>query len=203
MLKRSPVGVVWNYSQEIRWLGTGILDKKDCTLYYSCQEKAHHFGVGFIVNKKLRNTVIDFQAISMRLCKIQLRGRHYNTTLICAHAPTDDKDETEKDLFYDLRMKSYNSYPAQDMKLVIGDYNAKIGRELFISSNAGLHSLHKETNENGQRLWDFAVSEKDFGILLYQKTYSSLVQLSNIRKYTNTHGYPLIVKPTTRLTMYF
>ncbi|GFV18587.1 craniofacial development protein 2 [Trichonephila clavipes] len=34
--------------QEIRWLGTGILDKKDCTLYYSCQEKAHHFGVGFI-----------------------------------------------------------------------------------------------------------------------------------------------------------
>ncbi|GFX92683.1 craniofacial development protein 2 [Trichonephila clavipes] len=98
----------------------------------------------------------------MRLCKIQLRGRHYNTTLICAHAPTDDKDETEKDLFYDLRMKSYNSYPAQDMKLVIGDFNAKIGRELFISSNVGLHSLHKETNENGQRLWDFAVSENLF-----------------------------------------
>ncbi|GFU53630.1 craniofacial development protein 2 [Trichonephila clavipes] len=83
--------------QEIRWLGTGILDKKDCTLYYSCQEKAHHFGVGFIVNKRLRNTVIDFQAISMRLCKIRLRGRHYNTTINCAHAPTDDKDETEKD----------------------------------------------------------------------------------------------------------
>ncbi|GFW25792.1 craniofacial development protein 2 [Trichonephila clavipes] len=81
--------------QEIRWLGTGILDKKDCTLYYSCQEKAHHFGVGFIMNKRLKNTVIDYQAISMRLCKIRLRGRHYNTTLICAHAPTDDKDETE------------------------------------------------------------------------------------------------------------
>ncbi|GFT66122.1 uncharacterized protein TNCV_2009411 [Trichonephila clavipes] len=80
-------------------------------------------------------------------------------------------------------MKSYNSCPAQDMKLAIGDFNAKIGRELFISSNAGLHSLHKETNENGQRLWDFAVSEK---------TYSSLVQLSHIRKCTNTHGYPLM-----------
>ncbi|GFU80411.1 transposable element Tcb1 transposase [Trichonephila clavipes] len=95
---------------------------------YSCQEKAHHFGVGFIVNKRLRNTVIDFQAISMRLCKIRLRGKHYNTTLICAHAPTDDKDKTEKDLFYNLLMKSYNSCPAQDIKLVIGDFNAKIGR---------------------------------------------------------------------------
>ncbi|GFW37934.1 craniofacial development protein 2 [Trichonephila clavipes] len=100
------------------------LDKKDYTLYFSGQEKAHHFGVGFIGNKRLRNAVIDFQAISRRL----LRGRHYNATLICAHAPTDDKDETEKDLFYDLLMKSYNSCPAQDMKLVIGDFNAKIGR---------------------------------------------------------------------------
>ncbi|GFX97764.1 craniofacial development protein 2 [Trichonephila clavipes] len=143
--------------QEIRWL-----DPKDCTLYYSCQEKAHPFGVGFIVNKRLRNTVVDFQAISMRLCKIRLRGRQYNTTLICAHTPTDDKDETEKDLFYDLLMKSYKSCPAQDMKLVIGDFNAKIGRELFISYNPGFHSLHKETNENGQILWDFAASENLF-----------------------------------------
>ncbi|GFU07464.1 craniofacial development protein 2 [Trichonephila clavipes] len=131
--------------------------KKDCTLYYSCQEKAPHFGVGFIANKRFRNTVIDFQAISMRLCKIRLRGRHCNTTLICALAPTNDKDETERDLFYDLLMKSYNSCPAQDMKLVIEDFNAKIGRELFVSSNANLHSLHKGTNENGQRLWEFAV----------------------------------------------
>ncbi|GFX51630.1 craniofacial development protein 2 [Trichonephila clavipes] len=153
------------------------LDKKDFTLYYSCQEKAHHFGVGFIVNKRLRNTAIDFQAISMRLCKIRLRGRHYNTTLICAHAPTDGKDETEKDLFYDLLMKSYNSCPAQDMKLVIGDFNAEIGRELFISSNAGLHSLHKETNENGQRLWDFAVSENLFII-------STAFPHKEIHKYT-------------------
>ncbi|GFT20540.1 uncharacterized protein TNCV_2183771 [Trichonephila clavipes] len=48
------------------------------------------------------------------------------------------------------------------MKVVIRDFNAKIGRELFISSNAGLHSLYKETNKNGQRLWDFAVSENLF-----------------------------------------
>ncbi|GFV34546.1 craniofacial development protein 2 [Trichonephila clavipes] len=113
----------------------------------------------------------------MRLCKIRLRGRHYNTTLICGHAPTDDKDETEKGLFYDLLMKSYNSCPAQDMKLVIGDFNAKIGREPFISSNAGLHSLHKETNENGQRLWDFAESENLFII-------STAFPHKEIHKYT-------------------
>ncbi|GFV56284.1 uncharacterized protein TNCV_106401 [Trichonephila clavipes] len=98
---------------------------------------------------------------------------HYHLNL----SPTDDKDETEKDLFYDLLMKSYNSCPAQDMKLVIGDFNAKIGRELFISSNAGLHSQHKETNENGQRLWDFAVSENVFII-------STAFPHKEIHKYT-------------------
>ncbi|GFS98730.1 uncharacterized protein TNCV_1079491 [Trichonephila clavipes] len=74
-------------------------------------------------------------------------------------------------------MKSYNSCPAQDMKLVIGDFNAKIGKELFISSNAGLHSLLKETNENGQRLWDFAVSENLFII-------STAFPHKEIHKYT-------------------
>ncbi|GFT93098.1 craniofacial development protein 2 [Trichonephila clavipes] len=167
------------------------MDKQDCTLYYSCQEKAHHFGVAFIVNKRLRNTVIDFQAISMRLCKIRLRGRHYNTTLICAHAPTDDKDETEKDLFYDLLMKSYNSCPAQDMKLVISVL--KLGENFLLAPMLASIAYTKKPMK----------TDRDFGILLYQKTYSSLVHLSHIRKYTNTHGYPLVVKPTTRLTMYF
>ena len=46
--------------QEIKWLGTGILDKRniDCTI--AVRKKTHHFGVGFIVSKRLRNAVIDF-----------------------------------------------------------------------------------------------------------------------------------------------
>ncbi|KAF8785601.1 Craniofacial development protein 2 like protein [Argiope bruennichi] len=139
-------------------LGQGIIDKKDCRVYYSCQGKTHQFGIGFIVGKRLRNSVIDFQAINIRLCKIRLRGRHYNITLICAHSPTEEKDDPEKDLFYDLLMKSYNSCPAQDMKLILGDFNAKLGRERFLRSHSATESLHNETNENGLILFDFAVS---------------------------------------------
>ncbi|GBM20019.1 Craniofacial development protein 2 [Araneus ventricosus] len=147
--------------QEIRWLGIGILGKKKKTAISttSCQEKAHHFGVDFIMSKRLRNAGIDFEAISMRLCKNRLKGKYYNTTLICAHAQTNEKDDAEKDLLYDLFMKSYDSCPAQDMRLVIVDFNAKIGKERFIRSHAGHNSLHNDTNGNGQRLFEFAVSE--------------------------------------------
>nr|XP_042906426.1 uncharacterized protein LOC122270970 [Parasteatoda tepidariorum] len=138
------------------------MDKKDCRVYYSCQDKIHQFGVGFVVSKRLRNTVIDFQAISMRLCKIRINGKHYNTTLICAHAPTEEKDASEKDIFYDLLMRSINSCPAQDMKIVIGDFNAKIGKEQHLRYHAGAESLHYYTSENGQRLFDLAVSENLF-----------------------------------------
>ena len=44
------------------------------------------------------------------------------------------------------------------MKMVIGDFNAKIGKG-FINSHADFNSLHYETNGNGQRLFNFAASE--------------------------------------------
>jgi len=36
--------------QEIRWTGEGIIDKKNHTIFYSCDRKHHMFGTGFIVN---------------------------------------------------------------------------------------------------------------------------------------------------------
>ena len=41
-------------------------------------------------------------------------------------------------------MKRYNSCPAQEAKMVIRDFNAKIGKEGFINSHAGFHSLYNE-----------------------------------------------------------
>ena len=39
---------------------------------------------------------------------------------------------------------------------MLGDFNAKIGKENFIKSVAGKHTLHAVTSENGKRLGQFA-----------------------------------------------
>jgi len=34
--------------REIRWTGSRILEKQDCTLLYSCENKEHILGTGFL-----------------------------------------------------------------------------------------------------------------------------------------------------------
>jgi hypothetical protein len=44
--------------------------------------------------------------------------------------------------------------------LVLGDVNAKIGRQTVHQPTIGKHSLHESTNENGLRLVDFVASRQ-------------------------------------------
>jgi len=75
--------------QEIRWTGEGIIDKKNHNIFYSCDRKHHMFGTGFIVNKRIKHLVTDFEAKAPRICKICVRGLFINYSLICVHAPTE------------------------------------------------------------------------------------------------------------------
>ena len=79
--------------QEMRWIGHGILEKKDYTVYYSCHKSLHQFGTGFVLNRKIRHLIIDFQPVDMRICKIRVKGRLHNYSIINAHAPTEDKTD--------------------------------------------------------------------------------------------------------------
>jgi hypothetical protein len=58
--------------QEMRWTGGGIIEKKNHTIFYSCKQKEHTVGVGFLVNHCLKHSIIDFNLISPRLCIIKM-----------------------------------------------------------------------------------------------------------------------------------
>jgi hypothetical protein len=45
------------------------------------------------------------------------------------HAPTNDSENEAKDQFYEQPERAYAAYPSHDVKLVMGDANAKVGRE--------------------------------------------------------------------------
>ena len=46
------------------------------------------------------------------------------------------------------------------MKLLTGDFNAKIGKDYVIRFSVGKHGLHKITSENGEFLSNFAVANE-------------------------------------------
>jgi hypothetical protein len=65
--------------QAIRWPGTGTINKKYYTMYYSGSgARTGHANTGFMVMGKTQNNVIEFSPMNERACK--LRGRNkYNT----------------------------------------------------------------------------------------------------------------------------
>lgn len=89
-----------------------------------------------------------------------MKGKFHNINIISCHAPTENTDEDEIEAFYDLLDKTCESTRQHDMLLICGDFNAKIGREQFVSNVAGRFSLHETTSDNGIKLCDFASTNK-------------------------------------------
>ncbi len=115
--------------QEIRWSGKGMVRGKDYILLYSGSDGPHHFGTGFILKTRLKSAILNLEANSDRLCTLRLKGKFCNITLVNAHTPTEDKTMEEKDDFYDVLEQAYNSTAGHDMKIVLGDFNAQVGKE--------------------------------------------------------------------------
>lgn len=123
-LKESIIAI-----QEIRWTGSGVMEKKEGTMFYSCDDSKHEFGTGFLVHKDLTHLVINFIPINPRLSVIRIKGRFFNYSLINGHAPTEESSEDLKDDFYDALEKVYDECPGNDVKIVLGDFNAQLGKE--------------------------------------------------------------------------
>jgi hypothetical protein len=52
-----------------------------------------------------------------------------------------------------------DQFPGYDTKILLGDFNAKVGRENIFKPTTGNESLHEISNENGVRVVNFATSK--------------------------------------------
>ena len=103
-------------------------------VYYSGHASRHEFGCDFAVRGNLRDLVSRFSAVDERLAAIRIKAKYLYISLICAHARTEDKDNTTKDVFYDKLEVLYNGCPRSDIKMLVGDFNAKVEREGIFGS---------------------------------------------------------------------
>jgi len=83
------------------------------------------------------------------------------------HVPTEDKDDEIKDGFYEELEHLVDQLPADYMKIVLGDFNAKIGKEVIFRPTIRSESLHGESNDNGVRVINFATGKN----LIIKSTY--------------------------------
>ncbi|XP_041785866.1 uncharacterized protein LOC121601136 [Anopheles merus] len=132
--------------------------RSDCMIYQSGGEK-HELGTAFLVIGEMRRRVIGWWPINERMCRLRIRGRFFNLSIINVHSPHLGSTDDDKDNYYTQLEREYDRCPQHDVEIVIGDFNAQVGREETFKPTIGSFSAHRLTNDNGLRLVNFASSK--------------------------------------------
>ena len=73
----------------------------DHYIYHCEQESCRRNGVTFIINKGVRNAVLECKLKNDRMTSVYFQGKPFNITAIQIYAPTTDGEEVEFDWFYE------------------------------------------------------------------------------------------------------
>jgi hypothetical protein len=92
---------------------------------------------------------------------------------------TEEKNYGSNDSFYDELDKVFDHFPKYHIKILLGDFNAKLGREDIFTPTVGSGIVYGDSNDNGVRVVNFATSKN----LLVKST---IFPYRNIHKYTWT-----------------
>jgi hypothetical protein len=114
---------------------------------------------------------------------IILRG-HWCDIVLNVHAPTEDKIYDKTDRFYKELECVIDKFPKYHMKILLGDFSAKVGREDIFKPTAVNECLHEV------RVVNFATPEN-----------LSKVQCSHVVIFINLLEYLLTERHTMKLTI--
>jgi hypothetical protein len=64
-------------------------------------------------------------------------------------------NDDSKDSFYEELEQVFHHFPKYHMKILLGDFNAKLGREDIFKPTIANESLHEDSNDNGVRVVNF------------------------------------------------
>jgi hypothetical protein len=106
----------------------------------------------FFVRKGIISAVKRVEFVSDRMSYILLRGRWCDIIVLNVYAPTENKIDDELERVFD-------KFPKYHIKILLGDFNDKVGRENIFKPTIGNESLHEISNDNGVRIVNFATSK--------------------------------------------
>jgi exonuclease III len=145
--------------QEVRWDKGGTEPAGDYTFFYGNGSADHRLGTGFFVHKRIISAVKWVEFVRDRMSYITLRGCWCDIIVLNVHAPTEDKCDDTKDSFNEELEGVFDQFPKYHMKILLGDFNAKVGREDIFKPTIKNEIFHETINDNGVRVVNFAASK--------------------------------------------
>ena len=79
----------------------GEFNSDDHYIYHCGQESLRRSGLAIIVNKRVRNAVLECNLKNDRMTSLCFQGKPFNIRVIQAYAPTSNAEEAEVEWFYE------------------------------------------------------------------------------------------------------
>ncbi|XP_070046238.1 uncharacterized protein [Nicotiana tomentosiformis] len=166
--------------QETRWVGSRAKDTDGYKFWYSGVQKGKN-GVGILVDRELRKSVIEVRRVNDRLMIIKLVVGEYTLNVVSAYVPHLGLDEEVKRRFWEGLDKIVRQVLPTEKLFIGGDFNGHIG-----STAGGYGEVHGgfgfgERNGGCTSLLDLA---KAFGLVIanssFLKREGHLVTFQNV-----------------------
>ena len=74
------------------------------------------------------------------------------------HVTSEENSDDSKDSFYEELEQVFDHFPKCHIKILLGNFNAKLAREDIFKPTIGNESLHQDSNDNGVRRVNVATS---------------------------------------------
>jgi len=126
--------------QEVSWDEGGSLRAGDYDFCYGKGNENHQLGTEFFVHHRIVSAVKSVVFFSDRTSSIVLRG-HWCNIVLNVHVPSEDKSDDSKDSFYEELEEVLHHLLKYHMKILLGNFNAKVGRENIFKPTSGNVSL--------------------------------------------------------------
>jgi exonuclease III len=146
------------------------------------------------MTKRITSAVNTLKFLSDRMTYIILRGRWCHIIVLNVHVPTRGKNDDVKHSFYAKLEHVFNKFAKSHMKILLGNFNAKVDRQDTLKPTTENESLHEISNNNGVSVVNFATSKN---LTIKSTIFPHRTTSINIL------GCLQMGKPTTRLTIFW
>ena len=148
---------------ETKLKGSGEVCRGDWKVLHSgLQLGAKRNGVGIAANGRALKCLVDVKHVSDRLMLASFCLAQNKMHVISVYAPTEDKGDEVKEIFYSQLQALIDDIPLRDMLMIAGDFNAQLGGQDRSAWNGALgkFSLGARVTDNGTRLLSFCASNQ-------------------------------------------
>ena len=128
--------------QEVRLDGNGISPIGDYMLYYGEGNN--------VINQEQDSLYIRIKSAAKKVGFISYKFSYLILTVLWCdfivinmYAPSEVKDDLIKDNFYEELKRTFNLFPRYHMKILLGDFNSKIGQDDIRDTRIEFWNFHK------------------------------------------------------------